>query len=123
MPSVRSALVFIGVALVALPRPGAQSKAAPLDRDAERWVDRTLKQMTLDEKIGQLLVTSFNATFTSADSEAYAKLRHLVRKLKVGGIHVFGATETMPPLLLNSTYGSGGTVSRKGDPYAAAALL
>ena len=123
MSSVRSALVFIGVALVALPRPGAQSKAAPLDRDAERWVDRTLKQMTLDEKIGQLLVTSFNATFTSADSEAYAKLRHLVRKLKVGGIHVFGATETMPALLLNPTYGAGGSASRKGDPYAAAALL
>src|SRR5207253_2130859 len=57
------------------------------------------------------------------DSDAFAKLRHLVRDVKVGGIHVFGATEPMPALLLNSTYGAGGGASRKGDPYVAAALL
>jgi beta-N-acetylhexosaminidase len=92
------------------------------DRAGAEWVKHTLGSMTLDEKIGQLLVTSLNATFTSADSEAFDKLRHLVRDTKVGGIHVFGATESFPALLLNPTYGSGSS-SRKGDPYAAASML
>src|SRR5205814_3865041 len=52
----------------------------------------------------------------------YEKLRHLVRETKVGGIHMFGAGESFPALMLNANYGSGGA-SRKGDPYAAAALL
>src|SRR5262245_57344977 len=100
--------------------------AAPVapqaDRDGASWVRQTLGAMTLDEKIGQLLVTSLNATFTSADSEAFDKVRHLVRDTKVGGIHVFGATEAFPALMLNPTYGNGSS-SRKGDPYAAAAML
>jgi beta-N-acetylhexosaminidase len=101
---------------------GAQSGKPALDRAAARWVDQTLKRMTLDEKIGQLLVTSMSATFTSTDSEAFQKLRHLVRDVKVGGVHVFGDTEPLPALMLNPTYGNGGA-SRKGDPYAAAATL
>lgn len=111
------AIVTTGATVVALPaRP-------PLDRAAAQWVAETLRTMTLDEKIGQLLVTSLNATFTSADSDAFEKLRHLVRDTKVGGIHVFGGTEPMPALLLNPTYGNGGAASRKGDPYVAAAML
>ena len=94
----------------------------PLDPAAARWVDQTLRAMTLDEKIGQLLVPSLDAAFTSSDSDTYDKLRHLVRDLKVGGMHVFGATEPFPQALLNPNYGNGGS-SRKGDPYAAAALL
>ena len=111
------------IAIVVLPQPIAQIKLAPLDRAAQGWVDQTLKKMMLDDKIGQLLVTSLDASFTSVDSDAFAKLRHLVRDVKVGGIHVFGATEPMPALLLNSSYGGGASASRKGDPYVAAALL
>jgi beta-N-acetylhexosaminidase len=92
------------------------------DRTAARWVEQTLKKLTLDEKIGQLLVTSFDASFSSVDSDTYEKLRHLVRDVKVGGVHVFGATEPLPALMLNATYGNGST-SRKGDPYVAAATL
>ena len=57
----------------------AQPARPTLDRAAAKWVEQTLGRMTLDEKIGQLLVTSLNATFTSADSDAFDKLRHLVR--------------------------------------------
>src|ERR1035437_6734004 len=75
--------------------------AGPAGRAAPRWVEQTLRKMTLDEKIGQLLVTSLNATFTSADSEAFEKLQHLVRDVKVGGIHVFGGAEAFPAAMLN----------------------
>jgi len=99
---------------------GAARDPFPLDRAAEQWVGQTLKTLTLDEKIGQLIVTSLNGTFISADSDTFGRLRHLVRDLKVGGVHVFGGTEAMPALLLNPWSSS---TSRKGDPYAAAATL
>src|SRR5881398_3381093 len=118
MPLPRAVLAIAVFATSVLARPIAQTKLAPLDRAAQSWVEHTLKKMTLDEKIGQLLVTSLNASFTSADSESFDKLRHLVRDVKVGGVHVFGGTEPYPALMLNPTYGTGGA-SRKGDPYVA----
>ena len=78
--------------------------------------------MTLDEKIGQLIFTSFNAAYMSTDSDEFERLRHLVRDLKVGGIHVFGSAEALPQVMLNPVWG-GGPASRKGDPYAAATIL
>src|SRR5439155_16458110 len=116
---VASALVVVAAGVSLIAQPGK----APLDKAAVRWVEQTLKKMTLDEKIGQLLVTSLNASFTSADSESFDKLRHLVRDVKVGGVHVFGGSEPMPALLLNPMYGGGAGASRKGDPYVTAALL
>lgn len=92
------------------------------EREAARWVERTLKAMTLDEKIGQLLLPSLNAAYLSADSDDYERMMHLVRDLKVGGFHVFGGAEAFPQVLLNPVWGSG-SASRKGDPFAAAIML
>jgi beta-N-acetylhexosaminidase len=100
----------------------AAATTSATDRETDRWIQETLGKLTLDEKIGQLLVTSLTASFTSVDSDAFDKLRHLVRETKVGGIHVFGGAETTPALMLNPTYGNA-AASRKGDPYAAAAIL
>ena len=91
-------------------------------KDADLWVTRTLAKMTLDEKIGQLIFTSFNAAYMSTDSDEFERLRHLVRDLKVGGIHAFGSAEALPQVMLNPVWG-GGPASRKGDPYAAATTL
>jgi len=119
------------VALAAGPAGQAPSaKQAKLEKqaaekrlkDADLWVTRTLAKMTLDEKIGQLIFTSFNAAYMSTDSDEFERLRHLVRDLKVGGIHVFGSAEALPQVMLNPVWG-GGPASRKGDPYAAATTL
>src|SRR5437764_165385 len=67
-------LATLPLALLAQP----EKPDKPLDRAAAKWVEQTLKAMTLDEKIGQMLVTSLNASFTAADSDAFAKLQHLV---------------------------------------------
>ena len=91
-------------------------------KEAALWVERTMKKMTLDEKIGQLIFSSINAAYTSTDSDEYEHLRHLVRDIKVGGFHVFGSAEAFPQVLLNPVWG-GGNASRKGDPYAAVTLL
>ncbi len=96
--------------------------AAKQQRAADLWVQTTLKKMTLEEKIGQMLVPSLNAVYLSTDTEEYERLRHLVKDLKVGGIHVFGGGEAAPGVMLNPIWGGTG-ISRKGDPYEAAVLL
>ncbi len=104
--------------------PEGEGGARPaLDKAAEKWVRETLKHMTLDEKVGQLIVPSIDAVVTSTDSDVYEQKLHLVRDLKVGAIHVFGGSEPMPAELLNPNYGTSGSASRKGDPLAAATLL
>jgi beta-N-acetylhexosaminidase len=117
---VLSGLVLLPPAAWLLAAPPAKP---PLDKAAEKWVQDTLKKMTLDEKVGQLLAPSIDAMVTSTDSEVYEKKLHLVRDLKVGAIHVFGGSELIPAALLNPNYPSGGSVGRKGDPLAAATFL
>jgi beta-N-acetylhexosaminidase len=90
-----------------------------LDRAAERWVEQTMKKLTVDEKIGQLVVPTFESNFLSTDSDTYDALSRLVRDYHVGGFHVFGATVPAPSVLLNPGYG---TVIL-GQPFSAAFLL
>jgi beta-glucosidase-like glycosyl hydrolase len=99
-----------------------RQSAEKRQKEAEAWVQRTFKKMTLDEKVGQLIETSINAAYMSADSDEYQRVLHLVRDLKVGAVHVFGSGETMPQVLLNPVWGAA-SAGRKGDPFAAAVIL
>lgn len=58
-------------------------------KDAIKWADKQLKKMSLDEKIGQLILVGINATFLNQDSDAYRALRHQVVDNHVGGIILF----------------------------------
>ena len=89
------------------------------DAGEELWVAATLKKMTVDDKVGQLLVSSFPSEFMSTDSREYDALVKSVHDYKIGGFHVFGGTEPAPDVLLDANYG---TVTL-GQPLAAASLL
>ena len=104
----------VGAGIIAAPRD-----PFTLDRAAERWVEQTLKRLTPDEKIGQLIVPSFESNFLSTDSDAFEMLTRLVREYHVGGFHVFGASQAAPSVLLNAGYG---TVIL-GQPLSAAFLI
>jgi beta-N-acetylhexosaminidase len=91
----------------------------PVDKAARRWVEKTMAALTLDEKVGQLLMPSFESSFMPTDSDAFDRLRSLVTKSRVGGFLVFGASEPVPPVLLNASYGS----VTLGQAHAAAATL
>jgi beta-glucosidase-like glycosyl hydrolase len=99
--------------------------ATPPARDpkVESWVRRTLKRMTLEEKVAQLVVPGLNGVYTPADSEAWEKLERLAREGRVGGFHVFGGGEALPSVLLNPVYGTSGGRAIKGDALAIAVLL
>lgn len=114
---LRAAAIAAGL-LVAATLRGSPAEPFPLDAAGARWVDQTLKTLTLDEKIGQLLVPSFDSSFLSTDSDAFDQLTRLVRDYHVGGFHVFGASVPAPAVLLNPGYG---TVIL-GQPFAAAFL-
>jgi beta-N-acetylhexosaminidase len=120
--------VALATVLVAagLPRRSPQGEGGarpPLDKAAEKWVQDTFRRMTLDQKVGQLLVPSFDAVVTATDSEVFEQKLRLVRDLGVGGIHVFGGSEPVPAELLNPNYPTGGSVSRRGNPLAAATMI
>ena len=56
-----------------------------LTAEQQKWVDSTLRRMTVDEKVGQLLFATYHGTFTATDSTAYAQMLHNVNDLHVGG--------------------------------------
>jgi beta-glucosidase-like glycosyl hydrolase len=116
---LRAALVAAAVMAVAATVWTQAPVASSLDRDAERWVERTLQKMSLDQKIGQLIVPSLESRYVSNDSEVFDALATLAREYHVGGFHLFGARDPTPDVLLNPTYGA----VVLGDPFSAASTL
>ncbi|MGD9902633.1 MAG: glycoside hydrolase family 3 protein [Vicinamibacterales bacterium] len=136
---MRHALAVLALAaLIVGPRPAdvvaqagrAPSRSAPgpppppgfaptLDRSAVRWVEATLKGLTPDELVGQLLMGRLNSTYLSADSSEFETLAALVRDVHLGGFCAFGGVEPMPPVMLNPTYGA----TILGQPLELAAIL
>ncbi|OFW20539.1 MAG: hypothetical protein A3G21_23250 [Acidobacteria bacterium RIFCSPLOWO2_12_FULL_66_21] len=121
MHSFKPLFSAFALALLAGALVFAQQKPSPLalDKDGEKWVQATLKKMTLDEKVGQMLVSSFQSSFMSTESKEFDALVKVVHEYHIGGFHVFGASERVPGVLLNPTYGS----VTLGQPLEAASLL
>ena len=68
-------------------RQGAQkfSSLGTLTPEQSKWVESSLLRMSLEEKVGQLLFTTYHGSFTATDSEAYAQMMHDINDLHVGG--------------------------------------
>jgi beta-N-acetylhexosaminidase len=69
------------------------SAAAPapvhLDRSGEKWAASTLHKMTLEEKIGQMIMVWAHVQFLNVDSPEYLQMQEEMRTYHVGG---FGVT-------------------------------
>ncbi|MGH9202018.1 MAG: hypothetical protein ACRD2A_12385, partial [Vicinamibacterales bacterium] len=76
-----------------------------LDRDQRQWVESTLKKLTLDELVGQMIFASIDSTYLSSDSDKYDALVRLVHETHIGGVLAFGGSEPVPQVMLNPTYG------------------
>jgi beta-N-acetylhexosaminidase len=115
MPRILSALLL--VVSLALPvfakdkdkdkyqRPGP----IRVTRDGEKWAERTLHKLTLEEKIGQVFMIWCRASFLNVENPEYLQWREAMQKYHVGSfamtVHVDG------PFLLRS------------EPFEAAELL
>ena len=80
-----------------------------LDRDGERWARKTLKQLSLEEKIGQMFMVRVMGQFMDIESPEYLRLREQIHHYHLGGILL-----TVP---------SDGAVLVKTGPYEAAMLI
>jgi beta-N-acetylhexosaminidase len=80
-----------------------------LDRKGERWAAATLHKMTLEEKVGQMIVVWAQVQFLNPESPEYLELRDEMTKYHVGG---FGVTDVVegPQLIMS-------------EPLEAAALI
>ncbi len=80
-----------------------------LDRDGEKWAEKTLRKMSLDEKVGQLFMIWVRAQFLNVNNPDYIQLRNTVTKYHIGSLAMTVRYE--PPFLY------------RNQPYEAAVLL
>jgi beta-N-acetylhexosaminidase len=74
-----------------------------LDKDGEKWAQKTLKKMSLEQKVGQLIMIWARAEFLNINSPDYLKLVDTMHKYHVGGFGLTVATDG-PFLLKNQPY-------------------
>ncbi len=80
-----------------------------LDKDGQKWVEKTLHKMTAEEKIGQLFMIWTRVTFMNEDDPNWIQLRDSVRKYHIGGLCMSVPVD--------------GPVLMRNQPYEAAELL
>jgi beta-N-acetylhexosaminidase len=80
-----------------------------LDRDGEKWALKTLRKLSLEEKVGQLFMVWVRAEFLNVNSPEYLELRDSMRKYHIGSFAMTVRWE--PPFLY------------RNQPYEAAELL
>lgn len=80
-----------------------------LDRDGEKWAEKTMRKLSLEEKVGQLFMVWVRAEFVNVDSPVYQQLRDDMRKYHLGSFAM--TVRSDPPFLY------------RNQPYEAAALL
>ncbi len=92
--------VLLAVSCAGVPPPATRPRLAVPDAS---WVARTLKRMTVEEKVAQLIACRFTADFRNADNPALHELESLVAESRIGGLILFapaGVTDTA--VLVNS---------------------
>jgi beta-N-acetylhexosaminidase len=78
-----------------LPTSGSQKQKTKPNAAARSWVDTTLAAMTLDEKVGQLIIPATVGMFMSQDSDAFQQIRRDITEFHVGGYHMLGEVNNL----------------------------
>jgi beta-N-acetylhexosaminidase len=92
--SLKAIALLIASTLLFAPLASTQTRGnlrfdRKLTRNEEDWVRRTLRTLTLEEKIGQMIIAEANVVFWNRDGAEYKKLRHHIVNNKVGGVILF----------------------------------
>jgi beta-N-acetylhexosaminidase len=109
---IRRTLLSLALSLIAI-SASAKTKYQPmptrLDHGGQKWAEKILRRMSLEEKVGQLFMIWTRAEFLNVNSPAYLQLRDTMNKYHVGSFAMTVRYE--PPFLY------------KNQPYEAAELL
>jgi beta-N-acetylhexosaminidase len=111
---LRQTGVFLVVlCLLASTSPAKENYHQPgpihLDHEGEKWAEKTLRKLSVDEKVGQLFMVWVRAQFLNVDDPEYVRLRDSIAKYHLGGFAMTVRWE--PPFLY------------RNQPYEAAELL
>lgn len=79
--------------LVFLPATAAQKEFAKMPDQS--WIEKTLASMTLDEKVGQLIIPATVGMFLAQDGETFQQIRRDITEFHVGGYHMLGEVNTL----------------------------
>ena len=85
-----------------------------LDHGGEKWAEKTLRKLSLEEKVGQLFMVWVRAEFLNVNSPEYLQLRDTMSKYHVGSFAMTVPWE--PPFLYRSEPYEG---CRTAQPFAA----
>jgi hypothetical protein len=80
--SAAGIVAVLVVLVVAAPVGGRSPDPFPLDAAATRWVDQASKKLTIHEKVGQLIVPSFDSTYDLPEQGA---VRAIAGEAAIGG--------------------------------------
>jgi len=84
------ALALVLPALFSLMTPSVRAQKTARGRTtaaaSSKWVEQTLKKMTVREKLGQLLMVPYFGVFRASDSPEYKEILHQVEENHVGGL-------------------------------------
>ena len=99
---------------------GSHRRRAALDKDAEKWVQSTLRKMSVEEKVGQMLVSSFQ---TELHEHGLGRVRRAGQSrftsTRSAASTCSAARSRFRRVLLNPTYGA----VTLGQPLEAASIL
>src|ERR1700726_4320742 len=62
----------------------SQPRPIQLDHDGEKWAPKTLRKLSLEEKVGQPFMIWVRAEFLNVNSAEYLQLRDSINKYHVG---------------------------------------
>jgi beta-N-acetylhexosaminidase len=101
--------LLLALALPAIAKEKAKHPSAPVATRGDRWAEKTLRSLTVEEKIGQVFMIWCRASFLNVEAPEYLEWLEAMQKYHVGSfamsVHVDG------PFLLRT------------GPYEAAELL
>ncbi|MCU1308638.1 MAG: glycoside hydrolase, family 3-like protein [Acidobacteriaceae bacterium] len=80
-----------------------QARPVQLTKDGEKWAQKTLKKMSVEEKIGQLIMVRALAEFQNVESPAYNSLHNDIHKYHLGSVIITVRVDG-PFLLRNQPY-------------------
>ncbi len=67
-----------------------------------KWAKKTLHEMTLEEKIGQMVAWRYSGHFVNRNSEYFQNLSNLIVEQKIGGLIIFGGEVYETAILTNT---------------------
>ena len=102
-------MLLSGTLSVSTGQPRPHPAPVRVDKEGQKWVDKTLRKMSTDEKIGQLFMIWVKVQFLNKADPTWLSLRDNVAKYHLGSLAM-----TVP---------ADGAILFKNQPYEAAELL